>query len=302
MSAYVPKHRGKSFKVDKWFGPVGRIALSLSTDDVGLAAARERMLADLYRHGYLDILRSIRDRKRGFSVAEVFEAWSHNRLRSLTEDAKLDLRFWPAAWEWVPQSARAKSSSARYRTSLKSLERVKVVSARARISDLARVDWIGLSNSWKASGSDWNRLRSTVSRFLSVTLGKHHPLRREIVDLIPKLPERERVPDLDLETFWQIVNATPEHVRASWVCLLLTGMRVGEYLACREEDLLPISKSLKVPGTKTKASQSVLRIGEPAWQWVRRAVPAPVGYKQLYRYWREGLVLRSVLLGQEYTI
>lgn len=40
-----------------------------------------------------------------------------------------------------------------------------------------------------------------------------------------------RVPDLDVPTFWQIVNQTPEVVRPSYVTMAYLGLRVGEYPA-----------------------------------------------------------------------
>ena len=55
----------------------------------------------------------------------------------------------------------------------------------------------------------------------------------------------------------------------------ITGLRLGEYLRCRKEHLLPHTTSLNVPGRKTATSAAVLPIDERLWPWVVRAIPAP---------------------------
>ena len=133
-------------------------------------------------------------------------------------------------------------------------------------------------------------MRSAVSRFLTVTLDndKYHPFRRDVIKAFPKAAESPgRVPDLSPEVFWEIVDEAPEYLRASYVTLAATGMRVGEYLALEEHHLLPVTKSIRVPGGKTAGSSDTIAVGDEAWQWARRAVPSPIGYKSLYRHWKE---------------
>ena len=49
------------------------------------------------------------------------------------------------------------------------------------IEDLKSIDWALLHRNWPAGSADWNRLRSAVSRFLTMTLGdKYHPFRRVV--------------------------------------------------------------------------------------------------------------------------
>ncbi len=89
---------------------------------------------------------------------------------------------------------------------------------------------------------------------------------------------------------WEIVGASPDHIKPVWVCLAVTMMRVrSEYLHCTESNLMPHTKSILIPGTKTDWSHDVVRVGDESWEWVRRAIPAPVQYKALRRYWHKAI-------------
>jgi integrase len=178
----------------------------------------------------------------------------------------------------------------RYAASWKKLERAAVLAKDAPVSALAAVDWSALAKTWKGSTADWNHVRRAVSHFLAVHLGDtFDPLRRAVVKAIPRQRERERVPDLDVPTFWHVVHATPEHVRASFVALVALGLRTGEYLRMHETDLHPITRTVSVPGTKTEGSAAVLHVADDLWPWVVAAVPSPVEYKWLRLYWKRAL-------------
>ena len=106
-------------------------------------------------------------------------------------------------------------------------------------------------------------------------------LRRSVMRSIPKKREVERVPDLDVATFWLVVHSAPEYLRASLVALVALGLRVGEYLRMRETDLMPITRQVRIPGTKTESSAAVLRVADDLWPWIVAAVPAPRDYHGL---------------------
>jgi len=132
-----------------------------------------------------------------------------------------------------------------------------------------RLDWPVLAKTWKGSTADWNHVRRAVSHILAVHLGDtFDPLRRAVVKAIPR--QRERVPDLDVATFWHVVDAAPEHVRASFVVLVALGLRTGEYLRMRETDLHPITRTVSVPGSKTEGSAAVFHVANDLWPWVAR--------------------------------
>jgi integrase len=135
-------------------------------------------------------------------------------------------------------------------------------------------------------------LRQAVSHFLTIHLGDlYHPLRRSVVSVqaFPKRVEMERVPDLDLTTFWRVVGRAPEHVRPAFVALVVLGLRTGEYFRLREHHLHPLTKQVSVPGTKTAGSAAVLRVAAELWPWITAAVPAPVAYTWLRKYWKRAL-------------
>ncbi len=95
------------------------------------------------------------------------------------------------------------------------------------IADLKSIDWALLHRNWPAGSADWNRLRSAVSRFLTMTLGdKYHPFRRAVMAQYPRAAESSgRVPDLSPALFWRIVNAAPQRLRPAYVTLAATGLQ-----------------------------------------------------------------------------
>ena len=171
--------------------------------------------------------------------------------------------------------------------SFNQLSRSNVLSNGSTAGDLAKIDWEVLRDQWQGGPSDWNHLRRAVSRFLTVILGDvHHPFRREVVKAIPLQREVERVPDLRPDTFWELVKRTPDHVQPCYVCLAATGMRVGEYLRCTEDNLLPLTKAILVPGTKTDGSEAPVKVDAEMWEWIERAIPSPVQYKWLREHFK----------------
>lgn len=176
----------------------------------------------------------------------------------------------------------------RYATSLAKLRRVAKTELpdTATVSDLARTDWASLFERWPDSGSDWNHMRRAVSRLLSVLLGHpHHPARLDIMGKIPLADEEERVPELTIAQFWELVHATPEHARPCYVVLAATGMRLGEYLRCTTEHLVPARYAIRVPGTKTKRSRRVIELGPSAWPWIEAGIPSPLQSRWIHIYW-----------------
>src|SRR3546814_1436233 len=64
--------------------------------------------------------------------------------------------------------------------------------AEATVADLARVEWARIEQGWEGGPADWNRMRTAVSRLLSIVTGdKFSAFRREIMKRIPELEEPE---------------------------------------------------------------------------------------------------------------
>jgi integrase len=158
----------------------------------------------------------------------------------------------------------------------------------ARVIDLERVHWSTIKANWGRSSADWNHMRRAVSTFLTSLLGdKYHPFRRKIVQAIPLAHEGSgREPDLTPADFVRIVAEMPSHARpAVWV-LVLTGMRVGEYLRTTKADLMSATCGVRVPGTKTHGSAAPVYVDERMWPWIEAGVPAPLQHGWIRKYWK----------------
>jgi integrase len=284
--------RGGSYRLDKRFpAPVGRLAIATCATTRKAYTQAEACVLRLAERGRLDVLLALKaGQVRMPQVLSADRAGTLDALMAGLRPRPEDAPLWATVEAWLGPVAEQSATAVRYRTSFRQLERAAVLKADARVSDLAAVDWTGLAQRWMRSPSDWNHLRRAVSRFLSVQYGdKYDPRRRAVVEKIPKRAERERVPDLDVSTFWRVVEAAPEHLRASYVCLVALGLRVGEYLRMRPEHLHPITKTVSVPGSKTAASAAVLCVDPDLWPWVTQAVPAPVSYYWLRECWKRAL-------------
>lgn len=274
---------GGSFRVDRRFPEVGRIALATGTRNRKIFHAIDRMLTELHEDGYIEVLRAIKDRR--LTLLEVYDAHRAKRVTHLPAALILHRSLWTAVEEWLPRSARAESSRKRYEVSLNALRERSNLPEDARVEDLRGIDWRALEASWPNSGADWNRLRAAVSTFLTHCFDgdKHHPFRRELMRRIPRGKEPPpRVPDLNPERFWELVDHAAEHIRPCLVALAGTGLRVrSEYLALEEHHLMPLTKQIKVPGTKTEGSAGVIPVAPELWPWIVKAVPSPLRYKAL---------------------
>lgn len=278
---------GGSFRIDRRFKGVGRIALASGTTNKKRFRAYNVMLSDLHEDGKLDVLRAVQDGR--ISIQELYQAHRTGRIPYVASDLLLHEKLWPAVEAWVPRSASAEASRKRYAVSLVALKKHGPLGASAKVSDLSGIDWRALRDEWPNSGADWNRMRAAVSRFLSMGLGdKHHPFRRKVMSKLPRAREsRGRVPEITPALFWKIVEHSNEHLRPCWVTLAVTGLRVrSEYLALEEHHLRPLTREIEVPGTKTEGSADVVKVGEKAWPWIVAAVPSPLQYKALRGHWK----------------
>lgn len=296
------------FEID-WTATLGfRIDRSAETTVKREYDALVAVLYELRANGQTEILR--RFAKGEIPVAALKQAKRLGRLKSDTlladlamlgrlwhQDARCPSRIDPRAEHsaeclgavdrFLPRMGKGETNR-RYSTSLAKLRAVakSELPETATVSDLARVDWQALFDRWPDSGSDWNHVRRAVSRLLSTLLGHpHHPTRLDIIGKIPLADEEERVPELTVEQFWKIVEATPEHARPCYVILAATGMRLGEYLRCTTEHLVPAKSAIRVPGTKTKRSRRVVELGPEAWPWVEAGVPSPLKSRWIHIYW-----------------
>ena len=203
----------------------------------------------------------------------------------------------------MPSLGKGALTRRRYGVSSRKLEASGLLKASATLRDLARLDWTEARASWSGSPADWMHLRRFVSRLLSAALGdKYHPERRKVMQAFPRESEGQgRVPDLTPELFYEVLTHAHEAVRPCFMALVLTGMRVGEYLRSTERDLLPRTHRVKVPGRKSEGSADTVAVAPGLWAWIEAAIPCRIAprakdnlekgvaydrrYKIMYRAW-----------------
>ena len=279
------QHRRQSFRVDHVFPGVGRINLVGGAATRAEHTKRDALLTELYDTGRLELLRAIKTRK--LTINEVFSAQRAGQLGFVATDVALQRNLWEALEQWLPTSGRAPATRRRAAISVHALRRSNALSPGATVRDLAAVNWRAVYNQWHTGPTGWNRVRATVSLFLSMSLSKQHPFRLEVMAAMPHPQEPPGpVPDLTVEVFWRIVSRASEALRPAYVLLAATGLRPGEYLRLQRTDLLPLTKGIRVPGTKTAASADIVRVGDALWPWVAAAVPSPVSYQGLLKRWK----------------
>ncbi len=287
--------RKACLRLDRVFPAVGRINLISGASTHAEHAKRDALLTKLYDTGRLEILLAIKAHR--LTVNQVYAADMAGRLGFAAADVALRQKLWQAVGlgpdgketgaGWLPTSGRAPATRRRAAISMRRLQRSGPLSAGATIQDLGATNWRALFNAWPTGPAGWNRMRAAVSLFLSMTLAKQHSFRLEVMAAMPRAQEPPGpVPDLTVEAFWRIVGRVPGVLRPAYVLLAATGLRPGEYLRLQGTDLLPLTKSLRVPGTKTAGSADVVRVPAELWPWVAAAVPCPVGYQVLLKRWK----------------
>jgi integrase len=104
-------------------------------------------------------------------------------------------------------------------------------------------------------------------------------VREEILSKIPRAVEVERTTELTPAEFHALVAVAREDLKAPLWTLVLTGMRMGEYLRCTVDDLRPARCAVLVPGSKTAASTGLVFVDPDDWHWIEAGIPSPLQYK-----------------------
>ncbi|MGQ0641347.1 MAG: tyrosine-type recombinase/integrase [Gemmatimonadaceae bacterium] len=259
---------------------MGRIAISSRTRSLRERNYRDSILTKLANSAQVSTLRDLKAGR--ISIEQLVEADRRGMLdqSALAQEIALTARLWDSVRDALPNMGHNVKTQERYRTAFAAFRRYagQQLSETATIRDLASFDWRRLRNSWQRSAAHWNNTARAISAFLSIALGdKDHPFRRKVMRPIPRAAERPRVPDLTPEAFWQVLETIPEPLRSAYLTLVLTGMRVSEYLNCTAFHLKQSIRAVDVPGTKTAWSSSVIRVDEDFWPAVQRAIPCPLG-------------------------
>jgi len=291
--------REKYFRFDRGFRGIGRIRLSSGAKTTVEFGRRNGILTKLYENGRLDVLRALKTGK--ITITQLVDLDRRDDLKGAFVDLNLSRPLWKLVDEYLPNLGKGSETRRRYATSWRKLQNSGILTDACLVRDLEFVEWKRLRTIWNGSPSDWNHLRRAVSAFLSAVLGnKHHPFRSKVVEEIPIEKERERVPDLTPELFMEVAGLTPDHARASYYVLAITGLRLGEYLALGKVDLMPATCQIRIgeggEGVKgkTNASYAVIRVHPSLWHWVEAGVPSNLRTGWLRKYWYRACKARGV--------
>jgi integrase len=240
--------------------------------------SRERLIDQLVADSQIEVLRAL---AAGTLAIEVVESYAREHGAAgggMAAQVRLSVSLWDALDATLPAMGASEATRKRYMTSRDQLK--AKLPAATRVRDLGAVDWETLKAGWGKSSSDWMHVRRMISRFLSVYLGsKQHPERHAIMQRIPYAAEVERTSELTPAQFHALIAAARDDLRAALWTLVLTGMRMGEYLRCGPEHLRPAVHGIQVPGSKTAAARNMVRVDPKMWHWIEAGVPSPLQYK-----------------------
>lgn len=269
---------------------MGRVYINAHTLSERTFRRRESIVDALIAEAQIDVLRALVSGRLSIELLEAHAREHGLGGAGLAARVTMSEPLWPALQAIVPSMGRTEVSRLRYQTTLNKMQRQIPGGAKLLVRDLTVLDWNAIHNNWPGSASDWMHVRRLVSRFLTLRLGsKLHPVRGEVLARIPSAVEAERVPELSPEQFHKLAKAARVDIRPALWTLVLTGMRVGEYLRCTRANLRPATHAVAVPGTKTAGSQSLVRVDPKLWKWIDRGIPAPLAYKWLRLNFKQAL-------------
>lgn len=279
----------RAIRFDRRFPGVGRINRSSGTSSRKEFTIRDGLLTQLADAGQLEALRAFQ--AGDLLIEHLIEAGRSGQLTSnwLLRDVKLDRNLWDALDELYGDT-KDRSTHHRYHSSARKFARIAIgtLGRHARVRDLRRIDWPALRRQWGGSPSDWNHLRSMISRSLTHWMGDvYDAFRRDVVKRIPREKEIPRIPDITIPLFWEIFARTPDFAQPCYMTLVATGMRLGEYLRCDKSHLSPGTCSIDVPGSKTADSKARIFVDEALWPWIEAGIPAPLNETWIRHYWKK---------------
>lgn len=277
----TPARTGKgkgNLEFDRRFPGVGRLRRSSGTRSLREFRARDAVLTKLFKTGQLEVLRAFRDGH--LTIEQLVEQDLHGRGGESIEMIEARRPLWATVDATLPLMGRSTGARNRYALSFRQLRSRGVLAEQATVGDLQRVHWAAVASSWAGGPADFNRMRAAVSRLLTLVMrDKFSPLRRSVVASMPKLKEPEgRTPDVTPAQFVavleQLESAGADDVRGAVMVMILTGMRVGEYLWLDESHLMPSTRRLRIPTEEgNKSGGRTIAISEEDWGWIVAAVP-----------------------------
>lgn len=287
MTPSRTRGRTGNFEMQRVFPNVGEIRKSLGTSDRRQFNRRVALLEKLHKLERYDVLRAFRDDR--ISIEQLVEADLQDRLGSTLTDLRLSENLRTAFAATLPMLARKERTRQRYQVSFNALmaKGAAYLADDATVQELGTVPWSELWDEWGATAADWQNLKIALSSFLSRFLNdKWHPFIRAFRRDWPHQRVVTREPNISVADFLAIVSKAPEHAQRAYWVLAITGMRVGEYLACTWREHVDVrTKSILVPGTKTAGSAKSIQVSPRLWPYIEAGIPSPLGYRWLLEHW-----------------
>lgn len=257
---------------------------------------REGLLSKLYEAGDLSTLERFQNGE--ITIQEIIAFDKLGKLGTIGRDIVATRPLWKTWEEMIPSMRTGKNkplspqSIASYTGSMKRLKALNLpgLGEDAQILNLTRVDWSQAHDAWTDSAAAWNHMGRALSRFLTLVLDdKQHPIRREVMKRFPKMDEHPRQSSLTRMQFYRILDMLPFRWRSYFVVLAVTGLRIGELVALKPEDLDHDAHMIRVRDAKTKAGVRPVFVAEAFWPYVRAAIPVPVTHWHLRELWNSAV-------------
>lgn len=311
----TPARTGKGkgcYEFDRVIPDVGRIRQTSGTRDLREFRRRDAILTKLHETAQLELLRAFKERK--LTIEALVEHDRHGRGGETLEVLKLQQPLWAAIAEQLPRMGGTHGTRERYELSFRTLRAsCPQLGARATVADLQTVDWWALHTAWPNGPADWNRMRAAVGRFLTLVTGHvHSPFRLKVMAPLDRQEEPEgRTPDLSPAQFLALLERiVDDDVRAALIAIVLTGMRIGEYLSLDRTALQPTNARIRIPdqeGNKTRGR--VMTVHPDDWGWIVAAVPfggIPLSttrrvvekdprYRRIWKHWKAAQAAAGML-------
>lgn len=279
-----------SFRYERRLPGLGYVRKTTGITEAGEFREFCGLMETAARH-HPELVRMFRDGE--ISAQVLLFANQREMLSSLVPDGRLLLPLWggDGAFERTFRKHRNADglTVTRYRVSAAKFQRL--TTGIETVRDLERVDYDELAKTWPGSPSDYMAFYRMLSAFLTLYLGgkrigRHHPFRFKVMDLLPRKKEKSRTPAITPAVFRQLVSLTPDYAQPVYISLLITGMRVkSEFLRCAPEHLRQQVFEIDVPGTKTPESAAVIPVNPSLWHYIERSIPCPIAYGQIRKHW-----------------
>ncbi len=259
------------------------------------------MIRELVRSDNLELVRAYRDGR--VTIEELADLRRSGRLGVGLADVKLrrplfergpdgELRLGAVLREAMDAMTARPETIRGYQKMWTVAMRSGWVPPDATVRDLVGVRWAAWYREWPHGEAYWRHLRAAISQTMTRLLGKQHPLRLELMALIPHGRPVEREPDLSPRELEQILEHVPDIVRDCFRAILILACRHDEFCRVAPEDLRHDRYEVELVRRgrgKTTEARRTLPVDPELWPVVVRGVNVRATYWQLARWWRRAV-------------